>query len=42
MPPKYPAAYPDAKPGAAGATTAILVVDDERSVWSSPTTGCPG
>jgi two-component system cell cycle sensor histidine kinase/response regulator CckA len=32
MPPKHPATHPDASTGAAGATTAILVVDDERSV----------
>jgi DNA-binding NtrC family response regulator len=32
MPQKHPAANPDANPETAGATTAILVVDDERSV----------
>ena len=32
MPPMHPAANPDANPGAAGAPTAILVVDDERAV----------
>lgn len=32
MPPTHPAPSPDANPGAAGATTAILVVDDERAI----------